>query len=426
MWDKPEDDDPTQNFTPAESPADLKKKEAVQEYYKDTWRKEQQEQDKKIKNAEGASKIAGLTDIAGKIVTDYGNSQKQPVYLANRIQDLGKKQEAIEPQKQKWDNLQPTFDRQLDQAKTGRDEAFKGLQRDMSLEAADQDRNDKATNRELAAKQNDPQSEASKRAQLLARGAINSKIKEAEAAGDKDGAAQLRSMDVTGMSSAEAKNFYDSLKSTDYKDVLATQIASENRKSQAADREATRENTSAIREAAAGAKQKESEAKQTEKMEQLRVGEFGFAQTADDAKKLKDAVIVREKLNRQLNEIVALRQKHNGGAIWNRDDVATAKQLSTDAKLAYKDLVNLGVLSTSDTGMLDKILPDDPLEYNFSGLVGQDPTMTKIKNFQNGNEADFQKSMGLRLRREGRSNSVKTDDSTSKSNTSKQSFDWEQ
>lgn len=232
MWDKPEDDDPTQNFTPIESPADLKKKEAVQEYYKDTWRKKQQEEDSKIKDAQDASNTAGYADVAGKILTNFGNSQKQPVYLANRMQDLGKQQEAIQPEKQKWESVQPAFDKKVAEAKASKEDAFKGVQRDASLQTIDDQlsdaslvRSDKATQRDLTAKQNDTQSEASKRAQLLARSAINSKIKEAETAGDKDGAAQLRSMDITGMSSAEAKNFYDSLKGTDYRDVLNNQSA---------------------------------------------------------------------------------------------------------------------------------------------------------------------------------------------------------
>src|SRR5690606_37773603 len=101
---------------------------------------------------------------------------------------------------------------------------------------------------------------------------------------------------------------------------------------------------------------------------------YGVALTKDDAKKLKDAGEKKASFDRKLGEMIALREKY-GGDVLNREAVARGKQLSKDLLLAYKDLSKLGVLSQSGEAILNAIIPEDPLNFNLSGLVGQDPTM---------------------------------------------------
>ncbi len=233
MWDKPEDDDPTQNFVPVDSPADLKKKEAVRNYYSDQARKARDEANQKIKDAQDNQDIGTYTDTIGKLLTNYGNSQKQPIYLANRLQDLGRPHDAIQPEKQKWGGVQPYFDKKVEQAKDNKANALKDIQTDAAMQSLDDQRYDAGIQRDLNAKQNDPNSGASQRAQLLARSGLNAKAKEAEQAGDKAAANALRNMDVSGMTSAQAMDFYKGLSQTDYKDVLNNQAADKRLKYQA-------------------------------------------------------------------------------------------------------------------------------------------------------------------------------------------------
>lgn len=137
--------------------------------------------------------------------------------------------------------------------------------------------------------------------------------------------------------------------------------------------------------------------KDAEKEEQLTTP-FGKARTADDAKKLKDASEKKEKFDRIMQEMIDLRNKHNGGAMWNREDVARAKQLAGDAKIIYKDLANLGVLSASDNVLIDQVIPADPLEYNISGLARQDPTKKKLESFKSDVQKDFETTVRNRTR----------------------------
>lgn len=125
---------------------------------------------------------------------------------------------------------------------------------------------------------------------------------------------------------------------------------------------------------------------------------YGMARTPDDAKKLKDAAELKESFDRKIGEMITLREKHKGGAMLNREDVQRGQQLSKDLLLAYKDMAKLGVLSKSDEGILNKIIPADPLEYNLSGLLGQDPTMHRMKSFQADTNKDFDSRISNRVR----------------------------
>jgi len=124
---------------------------------------------------------------------------------------------------------------------------------------------------------------------------------------------------------------------------------------------------------------------------------YGEALTTTDANQLKSAVEQKREFDRQLQEMIDLRVKHNGGAIFNRDDVERGKQLSKDLLLKYKDMAKLGVLSVSDEKILNAIIPDDPLAYTAAGLIGQDPIMTRLTKFKEDTQADFGSKLSSRL-----------------------------
>lgn len=110
-------------------------------------------------------------------------------------------------------------------AKEAKADSDAGFWNEEKLKDTTQARADQSTARTRNDKLFDTGNDLAKRTQLLAKSALVSKAKEAEAAGDKAGAAQLRAIDVSGMSASEAKDFYDGIKGTDYKDVLTNKSA---------------------------------------------------------------------------------------------------------------------------------------------------------------------------------------------------------
>lgn len=124
---------------------------------------------------------------------------------------------------------------------------------------------------------------------------------------------------------------------------------------------------------------------------------YGIARTVDDAKKLKDAGEIKAKFDRMLDEMIGLREKH-GAEVYDREAVGRGKQLSKDLLLAYKDLAKLGVLSQSDEAILNEIIPSDPLQWNAANLVGQDPTMVKLRKFREDTNKDFDTRLATRLK----------------------------
>ena len=168
-------------------------------------------------------------------------------------------------------------------------------------------------------------------------------------------------------------------------------------------------NSALIAKAARGARDQSIADKQAEKEEALTTN-YGIARTPDDAKKLKDAAELKESFDRKVTEMIDLRKKHGGGAILDREDVQRGKQLSKDLLLAYKDMAKLGVLSKSDENILNAIIPSDPLEFNLSGLSGQDPTMHRMNKFKEDTNKDFQSRIANRVRG-GSSDQLKTSQS---------------
>ncbi len=127
---------------------------------------------------------------------------------------------------------------------------------------------------------------------------------------------------------------------------------------------------------------------------------YGMANTVDDAKQLKDAHLAKQGFDSKLDEMIALREKNNGGALFNREDVARGQQLSKDLLLEYKNMAKLGVLSKSDEDIINAIIPEDPLEYNspLAAIQGQDPTLARLKAFKSDSDKNFKEGIATRTR----------------------------
>lgn len=147
------------------------------------------------------------------------------------------------------------------------------------------------------------------------------------------------------------------------------------------------------------ARKKEIDDRNLSEKEQALQTPYGLANTIDDAKKLKAAHESKTNFDNKISEMIALREKHGGGAILNREDVARGQQLSKDLLLEYKNMVTLGVLSESDKNILDKIIPNDPLEYKMAGIIGQDPILSNLKAFKGDSQRDFDTKVSTRTRK---------------------------
>lgn len=147
------------------------------------------------------------------------------------------------------------------------------------------------------------------------------------------------------------------------------------------------------------ARVQEATMKADEKMQGLQTP-FGLANTVDDAKQLKEAYESKKNFDNKIEQMIALREKHGGGAMLNREDVERGKQLSKDLLLEYKNMAKLGVLSKSDEDIINAIIPEDPLQYNslLDAFQGQDPTLNRLKSFKSDSDNDFQNRVGTRTR----------------------------
>lgn len=139
---------------------------------------------------------------------------------------------------------------------------------------------------------------------------------------------------------------------------------------------------------------KEQEAK-AEKAEQLLVPGLGYALTADDAKKLKEAQETKKSFDRKLDELQQLRSEY-GVEYMNREAVARGKQLSNSLLLDFKNLAKLGVLSQSDEKIINAIIPEDPLGQDYS--LGQDPILSGIRKLKGDVGSDFESTVASRMR----------------------------
>lgn len=127
---------------------------------------------------------------------------------------------------------------------------------------------------------------------------------------------------------------------------------------------------------------------------------YGRANTPDDAKQLKEGHLSKKAFDNKLQQMIDLRERNSGGAIFNREDVARGKQLSKDLLLEYKNMAKLGVLSKSDEDIINAIIPEDPLEYNspLAAVQGQDPTLARMKAFKADSDKNFRDGIAIRTR----------------------------
>jgi len=139
---------------------------------------------------------------------------------------------------------------------------------------------------------------------------------------------------------------------------------------------------------------KETEGK-AEKAEQLLVPGMGYALTADDAKKLKEAQETKKSFDRKLDELEKLRSEY-GVEYMNREAVSRGKQLSKQLLLDYKNLAKLGVLSQSDENIVNAIVPEDPLGQDYA--LGQDPILSGIRKLKEDIGSDYESTLKTRLR----------------------------
>lgn len=146
----------------------------------------------------------------------------------------------------------------------------------------------------------------------------------------------------------------------------------------------------------------EKEAKdQTEKDLALKTP-FGAANTKEDAKEVKDGYIAKKNFDEKLDQMIALREKHKGGSI-DPTDVSRGQQLSKDLLLQYKNMAKLGVLSKTDQDTVEAIIPKDPLEFRSiaATALGQDPVLSRLKAFKQDSDKDFATTVKTRLRDDG-------------------------
>lgn len=138
-------------------------------------------------------------------------------------------------------------------------------------------------------------------------------------------------------------------------------------------------------------KNQDTEKKTREKEERFIPSLNQYALTSADAKDAKEAIATKNSIQNSLSELTKLREKYQGGTVdpRNSEDQARAQQLSTKLLLKYKKLETLGVLSKTDMELIDNLVPKNPLEINPSGLVGQDPTMAKLRSLSNFIDDDF-------------------------------------
>ncbi len=175
------------------------------------------------------------------------------------------------------------------------------------------------------------------------------------------------------------------------------QYRQDNLNSQAENRREGREQRTYLANERAADRKETMDLKNTEKEQALKTP-YGLANTVEDAKNLKSAHELKSNFDSKINEMIALREKHNGGAVLDREDVARGKQLSKDLLLQYKDMAHLGVLSQSDENILNAIIPADPLEYKMAGILGQDPILSNLKSFKKDSQKDFDTKIGTRTR----------------------------
>lgn len=294
-----------------------------------------------VEDAENVQTGVGLANVAGNIMNNYSNSQDQGVMLENKFSQLGSNPTVVGGQDKQYDD---SSNQLADQGLARADKELAGLGPEPVAPTIGEEE--------------DPNSSISRMAQ--------------EAFNEKH-----PGKDVSTMSFSQLKSVAPM-----YADKLMKGRSS--------------------RGASGGGQPKPMTSLEYRQEEDLRGREvpgMGTALTKGDASTLKDAAEMKSNFDLQIDEMLALRKKHNGGAIFAREDVARGQQLSKQLLLSYKNLAKLGVLSAADESIINAIIPADPLAYSAAGLLGGDPISHKLRKFKSDSDAQFKKSQEMRLQK---------------------------
>ena len=137
--------------------------------------------------------------------------------------------------------------------------------------------------------------------------------------------------------------------------------------------------------------------KRQEKIESLTIPGYGVARNEQDAKDLKEALVAQKDVQSTLDRLIEIRES-KGAEAWDRETVAEAKRLAADAKIANKSIAKLGVMSDSDSILLNKLVPEDPTAWSGASLLGQDPILAGLKQFKNEQTRKFENNLAVRLK----------------------------
>jgi hypothetical protein len=320
---------------------------------------------KQMQAARSQQDMMGLGNILGKAATDYGNAQNQGVVLANRMQDLGQKPSMYQTEKKQYDSsvLDNMGKMGVDRASDDASQREKSFTRDQGLR-------DEAPLRDP----NSAESVAAREYLLQVAPEIRSRVPNF----DQLSAKAVGRIAPAYQGMAEMKQRADMQKESI----------------------AARKSSDAIRGQEFGlrmAELKDTKQNRLDEKQAALVTPYGQANTPDDAKQLKEAHESKKNFDAKIQEMIDLREKF-GGELYNREAVSRGKQLSKDLLLEYKNMAKLGVLSQSDENIINAIIPDDPLAFQFSGLVGQDPIMNNLKKFKSDSDRDFQTRVQTRTK----------------------------
>jgi len=337
---------------------------------------------KQMQAARSQQDIAGLGNILGKAATDYGNAQNQGVVLANRMQDLGQKPAMFQTEKRQYDSsvLDNLGKMGVDRASEDAKQRENAFGRDVKLKQM-------ADEKAILASKRDPNSEES----LMARSMLAEMAP--QFAKNTPGFANL--------SAERLEQIYPKLRDKmdfDQKERMQKESI------------AARRASDAIRGQEFGlrmAELKDTKQNRLDEKQAALVTPLGNANTPDDAKQLKEGYEAKKSFDAKIQEMIDLRKKF-GGEMFNREAVSRGKQLSQDLLLEYKNMAKLGVLSESDKNIINAIIPEDPLAFQASGLVGQDPIMNNLKKFKEDTDRDFKTRVQTRLK-SGQANSAGND-----------------
>ncbi len=109
------------------------------------------------------------------------------------------------------------------------------------------------------------------------------------------------------------------------------------------------------------------------------IKEYRAFGSKDDATEMKKFTSTYEAARAKIERLQELRSKHNGGQILNGEDTAEAKSLAASLKFDMNHMAGISRMSEKDVELLDRSIPDNPLEVKASGLIGSDPVGTMLK-----------------------------------------------